>query len=140
MRVLFDTCVILDVLQKREPFFELAQNLILAVANENIEGIATAKSLTDIYYILRRGLQEEKVRTILRTILELFAVAETTASDCELALLSPMQDYEDAVMVETGKRIGADCIVTRNTKDYAVATKIKVVSPEDLSAYIFKLS
>ena len=34
------------------------------------------------------------------------------------ALSSGMGDFEDAVMAETAKRIGACCIVTRNTRDY----------------------
>ena len=98
----------------------------------------TAKSLTDIHYIIRRSIHNETtVRKHLSTLFSLFAVADTRAADCERALVSKMSDYEDAIMVETAKRIAADCIVTRNLKDYAQAD-IPVLSPEDCLAKLAK--
>ena len=47
MIVLIDTCVILDALQKREPFWEDAAKIFLAAANEKYQGIITAKALTE---------------------------------------------------------------------------------------------
>ena len=49
--------------------------------------------------------------------------------DCKAALLSPIGDYEDAVMIETAVRSGMDCIVTRNERDYNKAS-IPVYTPE----------
>ena len=39
-----------------------------------------------------------------------------------------MNDYEDAIMVETAVRSGMDCIVTRNIKDYTKAA-VNVLDP-----------
>lgn len=39
MRVLIDTCIIIDVLQSREPFCKEAQELFLAVANKQFHPI-----------------------------------------------------------------------------------------------------
>ena len=61
----------------------------------------------------------------------LFDIADTFAVDCQIALGAQTKDYEDAVMIETAKRIGADCIITRNLKDYTAAG-IPVYSPADL--------
>ena len=41
-----------------------------------------------------------------------------------------MQDFEDATQMVTAKRIGADCIITRNVKDYG-ETDMSVSTPED---------
>ena len=60
----------------------------------------------------------------------LFNIADTFAVDCQIALGAETKDYEDAVMIETAKRIGADCIITRNFKDYTAAG-ISVYSPAD---------
>ena len=46
------------------------------------------------------------------------------------ALLAECADFEDAVMIETAKRSGMDCIVTRNTKHYAGAS-IPVYEPAE---------
>lgn len=48
MRVLIDTCVIIDVLQSRAPFAEAAQKLFIYSANKQFEGYITAKSVADI--------------------------------------------------------------------------------------------
>ena len=40
-----------------------------------------------------------------------------------------MRDYEDVIMVQTASRTGADCIVTRNLKDYKLSS-LPVFSPE----------
>jgi hypothetical protein len=39
-------------------------------------------------------------------------------------------DYEDAIMIETALRTGMDCIVTRNTADFA-SSVVPVLSPGD---------
>ena len=54
MRVLVDTCVIIDALQSRVPFAEAAQKIFIYSANKQFEGYITAKSVTDIYYLTHR--------------------------------------------------------------------------------------
>ena len=139
MNIVFDTYVIVDVLQKREPFCEDAVNLLYAVSNQQINGIITAKSLTDIYYLLRKSLNEKAARELLSTMTELFDIVDTTGADCKLALISDMKDYEDAIMVETAKRIKADGIVTQNLKDYQTED-VKIYSPGVLKQIIQELS
>ena len=41
-----------------------------------------------------------------------------------------MKDYEDSVMSETAYRIKADCIVTRNIKDYE-RSRVPAVLPSE---------
>lgn len=131
MKVVIDTCVVLDALQNREPFYEKAQELILHMTELEFTGVLTAKSITDIYYLLRKSLHNDlAVRSSLRKLYTIFDVVDTFANDCELAIYSETADYEDAVMIETAKRIGADYIVTRNQKDYA-KSEISVYSPEE---------
>ena len=48
MRVLVDTCVIVDALQDRKPFSDNAKTIFYAVANKQIDGYISAKSITDI--------------------------------------------------------------------------------------------
>ena len=131
MKILVDTCVIIDQLQKREPFWKDAHEIFTLTAQEKIEAYITAKALTDIYYVTRRAVHsDEETRAIILKLLELFHLADTTVEDCKTALFSEMCDYEDAVMTETAKRINAACIVTRNQKDYKKAG-ILVYSPSE---------
>lgn len=131
MKILIDTCVIIDLLQKREPFFESAHKIFLSAANERFEAAITAKSAADIYYLTHRVLHDkEKTRSVIGSLFKLFTVLDTTAFDCKNALLSETPDYEDALMIETAVRSGYDGIVTRNLKDYAKAS-VRVFAPEE---------
>ena len=99
---LFDTCIVLDVLQKREPFFDDAHKLFLAVANRRIKGCLTAKSILDIFYLFhRQSHNADETRKSISALLNLFEILDTSAIDCRKAILSGISDYEDAVMTET---------------------------------------
>jgi len=121
-KVLIDTCIVIDFLQKREPFADDALRLFRAAASELFSGYITAKSATDIYYIDHRATHSDaESRKKLRSLLTVISMADSAAIDVFQALASGMTDFEDAVMAETAKRMGADCIVTRNTRDFAKA-------------------
>lgn len=129
MRVLVDTCVIIDALQSRIPFAEVAQKIFIHVANKQFEGYITAKSVADIYYLTHRLTHSDtKTREILSKLFMLFHLLDTTSLDCRRAISSEVSDYEDALMVEAAIRSGMDCIVTRNIKDY-VNSSAKVYEP-----------
>ena len=131
MRTVIDTCVIADALQSREPFCKEAQSIFLLCANRQFEGFLTAKAITDIYYLTHRQTHSDKAtRDVLTKLCALFVLLDTTALDIRKAISAEISDFEDAVMVETAVRSGADCIVTRNTKDYAKA-QIAVCTPEE---------
>ncbi len=129
MRVLMDTCVIIDALQSRVPFAKAAQKIFINSANRKFEGYITAKTATDIYYLTYRLTHSDaETRKILRKLFTLFHLLDTTSLDCRKAISSEISDYEDAIMVETAIRSEVDCIVTRNVKDYAKPS-IKVCEP-----------
>ncbi|MBQ2593033.1 MAG: PIN domain-containing protein [Candidatus Riflebacteria bacterium] len=131
MRVLIDTCIIVVFLQKREPFFKNSHIIFLAVANYSFDGYITAKSVADIYYIMHHYFHDNnKTRIEIEKLFKLFGVLDTTEFDCKKALLSPISDYEDALMVETSVRNNLDCIVTRNASDY-LKSPIKTYSPTE---------
>lgn len=120
MRVILDTCIIMDAIQNREPFAEDAKNIVRAAANKWFTGCITAKSSTDIYYLTHRCTHSDKdTRAILTKLFILFDVVDTAGMDARKAISSQVSDYEDAVMIETAMREDADCIVTRKIKDYS---------------------
>lgn len=131
MRALIDTCVVIDALQDREGFGEEAEKIFLAVANQRYVGFLTAKSVTDIYYLVQRYTHSDRdTRIILNTLFHLFELIDTTGMDCMRALSLDVSDYEDAVMMESAVRVGVECIVTRNIKDYN-KSPVPVYTPSD---------
>ena len=103
MRVLVDTCVIIDALQSRVPFAEAAQKLFIYSANMQFEGYITAKSITDIYYLTHRLTHSDaETRKILSKLFTLFHLLDTTSLDCRKAISSEISEYEDAVIKTVG--------------------------------------
>lgn len=139
MKVLIDTCIAIDFLQKREPFAEDALRIFRAAASELFSGYITAKSATDIFYIDHRGTHNKAASCQkLRSLLTIVGLADSAAIDVRQTLASELPDFEDAVMVETAKRIGADCIVTRNKKDY-VQSGVSVYTPAEFLELLISL-
>ena len=123
MRVLIDTNIIVDVLQRREPWFGDGRKIFLAAANRQITACITAKEAADIHYFARRQLRgeenaDEKAREILANLFALFEVIDTLAEDCRAAFPIRNGDYEDAVMIASAVRVKADRIVTRNPEHF----------------------
>ena len=131
MRVLVDTCVAIDVLQHREPFWEDSFAVFMAVANRQADGFLSAKSFTDIYYLTHHATHSDtEARKVVSTLLVPFDLLDTSGADCRRAISSQLSDYEDAVMAETALRSGMDCIVTRNQRDYK-ASPVPVYTPTE---------
>ena len=131
MTVLIDTCIVIDLLQKREPFWEDAQAIFLLAANHKIEGCISAKAILDIYYITHKATHNNNTaKSAIKNLTELFTILSTSGADCKKALLSNTADYEDAVMIETAISNHLDCIITRNIKDYS-NSGIPVYTPGD---------
>ena len=130
MIAVFDTCIVLDYLLDRSPFAENAETLMLMVADGQMEGLITVNSLMDIHYVLKHTLHnEKKIRDVIEVLLDSFSLVDSAADDAMKALSSETRDYEDALMIETAAACNADCIITRNVKDFK-KSRVAVLSPE----------
>jgi hypothetical protein len=72
----------------------------------------------------------QKSKEVMRSLLEFFSVMPIGYEECLLALDSPVADYEDAVLAEAARKGKLECIITRNSKDFANAP-IPVRSPAE---------
>ncbi len=131
MRVLVDTNVVLDVLLDREPFAEAATQIFALVEECRIEGFLCATTVTTIDYLLAQALVPAKAHEALHRLLSLFEIAPVNRPVLEQALRSEISDFEDAVLEQAGRLVGADVVVTRNVKDFQRST-ITVFDPLEL--------
>lgn len=119
MRVLVDTNIILDIFLNRQPFSQLANALLEAIAINQATGYVCASSLTDIFYIARRQTQSiSKGRQAVEMTLQLFQICLVDRSILEIAFNSELADFEDAVQIACAVAAGLDAIVTRNPNDF----------------------
>lgn len=125
MRIMLDTNVILDILEKREPYFADSYLVLLNALENGDLCMMPISASTDIAYILRNA---GGVRTKLLDLSFVIKLTDVTEEDFREAVLSDMPDFEDALLAANASRSRADCIVTRNAKDFA-KSPIKAVTP-----------
>lgn len=133
MDVLIDTCVIVDVLTKREPFFGSSKKVLDLVANSKLNGCLAATSIKDIYYLLhKRNHSDELSRQAIHILFDIFSVLDVTYEDCVNALAKDVScDYEDAILIECANRYSLDAIITRDKSGFG-NSKIPVLLPEEI--------
>lgn len=142
MRVILDTNVVVDVLQRREPWFQDVSVIFLAIANKRVIGCLTAKQIADLHFFSRKQFKgeenvDDRARQVIGKLLTLFELIDTLSIDCKNALGIKNGDYEDAMLIESAARAGVDCIVTRNPAHYK-ASPIRVYAPDEFVSVISK--
>ena len=133
MNVLIDTNVVLDVLIRREPFFECSQLIMLASEQKIINGFVSASAITDIFYITKKHLKNKTAtyKLLKEHLMRTISVAAVDGHKITEALNLEWDDFEDCVQYVIGESIAADYIVTRNPNDF-INKQICVVNPEEL--------
>ncbi|MFH2039677.1 MAG: PIN domain-containing protein [Chloroflexota bacterium] len=128
--VLVDINIILDVLQKREPFFETSAHLLAAVETGRVKGYMAAHSLTTLFYLIKKDRSAAEARATITNILQFIKIAPVDQSTIEQALNLDYRDFKDAVQMISAMQCKADCLITRNVKDYQPAL-LSVLQPVD---------
>lgn len=131
MKVLIDTNVILDVLYKREGFYEDSLKIWKLCEIRKLDGYISALSIPNIVYILRRELDPEKTLEVINNINLVFKIYDLKSEIIMQAAEKKTKDYEDALQMVTAQKLKASFIVTRNIKDFA-GSKIIAVKPSEL--------
>jgi predicted nucleic acid-binding protein len=131
MKIILDTNVILDIVEKREPYFSDSYQIFLKSAERKFEAIIGANSITDIYYITRRNCKDSKqALSFIIDMLKVVTSVDTKAVDIQEAIRLNFSDFEDAVIAATASREGASYIITRNAGDFIKST-VPAMTPAD---------
>lgn len=128
--ILIDLNILLDVLQKREPFFENSARLLAAVETGLVHGYVAAHSISTLFYLVQKGKSSADARAIITNLLQFIEIASVNQSTIEQALNLDFRDFEDAVQMISAVQCKADCLITRNIKDYKSAL-LPIVQPID---------
>ena len=135
MRFLIDANIVLDVLQKREPYWKDSSVIWKLCETEQIEGYISTLTFANLMYVMRRELDPAQIRDVPDKLRLIFRFADFTAADMEKAAEMGWDDFEDAIQAATAERIMADSIITRNVRDFR-NSKVIAFTP---SEYIARL-
>lgn len=132
MRLMIDTNIFLDVLLQREPFFESSKSVLRLCEDRKVQGFLSASSVTDIFYIVKKGLQStDAAYKALGSVLDIVKVLTVTNEDVLNAYMFKAADFEDCLLATCAKSNKCTAIVTRNKKDF-LDFGITLLSPEEL--------
>ncbi|MDR2428762.1 MAG: PIN domain-containing protein [Candidatus Margulisbacteria bacterium] len=133
--IVIDLNVLLDFLLERSGCAQ-AEMVLNYCCLKKIKGFVCAHEITTLAYFLQRELKSRiKIREIIANLLEMLEVIEVNTEILRKALVSPIPDYEDAVIEASAKTRKVDYIVTRDLNDFKHSA-VKALTPEKMLAVL----
>ena len=130
MKVFLDTNIVIDLLDRREPFYVDAVKLFTLAYQRKIILFVSPMTYATASYLLRRH-GKDGMRKLLGNFRQLSQITTADEKVVDAALASSFDDYEDALQYYSALTKNVDVIVTRNKKDF-VSAGIPVLLPSEL--------
>ena len=130
MKVFLDTNIVIDLLDKREPFYIDAVELFTLAYKKEITLFVSPMTYATASYLLRKH-GKEGMRKLLGNFRLLSQITTADEKVVDAALASSFEDYEDALQYYSALTRNVDVIVTRNKKDFTSAN-IPILLPKEL--------
>ena len=128
-KVLIDLNIILDFLNKRN-FHQEAARLINMCAENVLTGYICAHEVTTLsYFLFKEQKDKNKVVTTISTLFDIFQIIPIDETILKASLLSPITDYEDAVIEASAVKFNIDYIFSRDIS-YFKLSRIPTYTPE----------
>ncbi|MCD1655943.1 PIN domain-containing protein [Treponema zuelzerae] len=128
-KILIDLNIILDFLNKRNFHVEAAQVINMCV-EKKISGYICAHEVTTLsYFLLKDQKDKTKVINTITALLDIFNIIPIDETILRDSLISPISDYEDAVIEVSSMKSNIDYIISRNISDFK-SSRIPTYTPE----------
>ncbi|MDX9726322.1 MAG: PIN domain-containing protein [Bacteroidales bacterium] len=132
--VFIDTDVIVDFLTDRKPFSLESAKIFSLIDQKKIKGCVSSLSFSNLYYVLRKFGTHKKVISSLQELSDMVDIQKVDSDIVKSALSSDFKDFEDSIQYFAAQQHKkADCIITRNIKDYKDSS-LPVMTPETFLA------
>lgn len=135
MRALLDANVVLDVLQRRVPWFEDAAGVMAAAESGRLKGLIAAHTVTTLFYLMAKHTSRDAARIHIVELFRFLQVASVDQAVLTQALALPYADLEDGVQMAAAEQAGAEYVVTRDRALYA-AGPLRALTPGEMLALL----
>jgi len=131
-KVLLDTNIVIDLLAKREPFYQEAAKIFTLADRKVIKLFVSALSFANVNYVLLRQRKPEEAKLILRKLKLLVGILSLDEKIISLSLNdNDFKDYEDALQYYSAIENDIEVIISRNLKDFQ-NSKLPVMTADQL--------
>ena len=118
-KIFVDTNIMIDLLSRREPFFEEAASLFSLADKKQIELTVSSLTIANTSYALLRQMDPNNAKSILRKLRLIVNILSLDDKIIGLALNdNTFADFEDGLQYFTAIENGQELIITRNLKDF----------------------
>ena len=97
--VFVDVNIILDVLQKRDLFYEASASVLAAAETGKIIGYVATHTITTLYYLIEKDKSNAEARAAITNLLQFLQVARVDHKTIEQALNLEYKDFEVLQMI-----------------------------------------
>ena len=120
MKKLFvDTNLVIDLLSRREPYYDEAATLFSLADKNQVELSVSSLTIANTSYVLLRQMDSIKAKSILRKLRLIVKILPLDDKIVGLALNDEtFSDFEDGLQYFTAIENGQETIITRNLKDF----------------------
>lgn len=131
MRAYVDTNILVDLVLSRQEFLLDAQRVFALGYSGEVRLLVSALSFVNTVYLGRKyKFPTDEIFDKLSMIADFVEVADLSGQNVIDMLSGGWRDYEDATQYRTAVDEQADCIITRNKKDFK-ASNIPVFTPTE---------
>ncbi|MAP81544.1 MAG: PIN domain nuclease [Aequorivita sp.] len=133
-RLLIDTNIVIDLLSKRDKFYDDAADLFSRADKKELELTISSLTFANTSYILSKLKSAKEAREILRKFKVLVELLSLDDKITELALSDDnFPDFEDGLQYYSAIENQIEIIITRNKKDFK-NSKIPVLTAKEFLA------
>lgn len=118
-KIFVDTNIVIDLLSRREPFFEEAAELFSLADKKQVELSVSSLTIANASYALLRQIDSNKAKSVLRKLRLILKISPLDDKIIGLALDDDsFSDFEDGLQYFTAIEDEQELIITRNLKDF----------------------
>ncbi|MBB4801231.1 putative nucleic acid-binding protein [Flavobacterium nitrogenifigens] len=135
MNLFLDTNVLIDLIDKREPFYNDIAIIASLAENKKVKLATSSLSFVNTVYVVSRNVDEKIVLDALKKFRIICEVSNIDEIVIDKSLISNFNDFEDAVQYFSAVHHKSEIIITRNKKDFK-NSEIVVMTPAEFLATI----
>ncbi len=133
-KILIDTNIVIDLLAKREDFYEQAAELFSLADKKELKLTISSLTFANTNYVLTKQKSTKEAREILRKFKVLVEILNLDDKIIELVLSDDaFSDFEDGLQYYSALENNVDLILTRNKKDFK-HSKLPILSAKEYLA------
>lgn len=135
MRVFVDTNVFLDYIQQRQEGWREAEVIFYLAIHGDIELLVSDLTIANMRYVTRKDIPLEQFYAVMKSLRKYYTIVGVGSASVDEAYRVESKDFEDALQYFSAEQAGADCIITRNIKDFDFSSSVEALEPQD---FLFK--